>query len=63
MITNYFDADGNALSIEDLRKLLRRNSHPQFNWWKAKQNKKVIEGKLPPGVRQNANIRSLGNKR
>jgi hypothetical protein len=53
------DEHGKELSLVQLRKLLRRNSHPQWNWWHAKAKRIIGEGKPPPGVRWNKDIPRL----
>jgi hypothetical protein len=59
MMTDYFDPAGNRLSHEDLRKVLRRNSHAQFNGWRAKQKQYTGDARPPRGVRVNKEISRL----
>jgi hypothetical protein len=56
---SYKDEFGNTLSLIQLRKLLKKHSHPQWQWWHAKTKRVVTEGKPPPGVRQNKEISKL----
>ena len=58
MVT-YTDRNGNRLSHEALKKLLRKNVSPQHNWWHAKPPQRVGLGKPPPGVRESRDIKNL----
>lgn len=53
------DLSGKKITYEEFRKLLRKNSHAQFNWWKPKQNHGTSGGKPPPGVRIGRDISRL----
>jgi hypothetical protein len=53
------DIDGNELTPEELRKILRQNSSYQFNWWKAKPQPRTGDSKPPRGVRENVAIKKL----
>ena len=55
----YTDERGNKLSHEELRKLLKKNSHPQYGWWSHKRKRIVEGGKPPPGVRTGEEISEL----
>lgn len=57
----YTDIDGNRLTHEQLKKLLRRTD-PQYKWWKAKSQRLVSangQDRPPPGVRVNKDISRL----
>lgn len=57
--TPYFDQAGNRLSRKQLATLLRKNSTPQFGWWKAKVQPKWGQGRPPRGVRTSKLISRL----
>lgn len=53
------DTNGHELTLAELRKLLKKHTHPQYNWWHAKAQPRVGAGKPPPGVRGNVEISRL----
>lgn len=53
------DINGNELTTDELRKLLRRNVPAQFLCWKAKPQPRVGQSKPPRGVRENVPIKKL----
>jgi len=59
MNTPYRDENGNLLTEEQLRKILRKNMSSQYNWWHAKAQHRFGADRPPPGVRQGTDIRRL----
>jgi len=55
----YRDEHGRELSLEELRKILKASSHPQYRWWKHNPSRVVVEGSPPKGVRQHLTISTM----
>jgi hypothetical protein len=53
------DANGKELTHDELKKILRQNTHPQYNNWKAKAPPRWGDAKPPRGVRGNKPIKDL----